>query len=177
MLKQNWQGEGFSSKAHEKRMFRAGQRMLKDFFQKSYDPKMIPHSLEQLFVVKPSPTLKVGGRIDRVDKTSKSLEIIDYKTGKTWDQKQVDESLQMTVYALAAADKGIFDQKPERVILSFYFLDSSKKLSTKRTAAQLKKARQELVTKAEKIAASDFSPQPSRLCDWCEYRLLCEAWI
>jgi len=129
-----------------------------------------------MFVIKASPSLRIGGKIDRVDEWRGKLEIIDYKTGKTLDQKNVDKSLQMTVYALAATDKGIHGKKPEAVTLSFYFLDSGQKKSTKRTAKQLKEAKKELIEKAKEIEKSEFEPIPGIWCDFCDYRLLCEAW-
>jgi DNA helicase-2/ATP-dependent DNA helicase PcrA len=117
------------------------------------------------------------GKIDRVDeKKDGALEIIDYKTGKTMEQKEADKSLQMTVYALAATDKGIFDKKPEDLILTFYFLDSGKKISTHRTTEQLAQAKKEILERAKEIMDSSFEPKPGSLCDFCEYKLLCEAW-
>jgi len=176
LLEKNWSAEGYASKAHEKRMKEQGRRMLSDFYDQDYDPKRIPKALEQNFVIKISPSLRIGGKIDRVDEWRDKLEIIDYKTGKTLDQKEIDRSLQMTVYALAATDQGIYGKKPEEVLLSFYFLDSGEKKTTRRTADQLQQAKKELVEKACEIEKSKFEPRPGRLCEFCEYRLLCEAW-
>lgn len=176
LLWQNWKSEGFSSKSHEQEMKKKGEKILRDFFQKSFNPEVIPKYLEYPFVIKVSPFLKIGGKIDRIDEYKDYLEIIDYKTGKPWEQKEVDKSLQMTVYALAATSKGILDKKPEKIILSFYFLETNEKKSTSRRAEDLQKAKEELAQKAKEIEKSDFPPKPSNLCDFCEYRLLCEAW-
>ena len=92
------------------------------------------------------------------------------------EQKDVDKSLQMTVYALAVSDKGIYNKKPEDLILTFYFLDGGKKISTHRTAEQLAQAKKDILEKAKEIMSSSFEPKPGNLCDFCEYRLLCEAW-
>ena len=178
LLTKNWSAEGYSSKAHEARMKKQGQKILSDFYEKGYFPdNPPPKSLEQIFVTKLAPQLKVGGKIDRVDRVAgSSLEIIDYKTGRVWDQKEVDKSLQMTVYALAACDPGIYAKKPEEVVLSFYFLETGEKKSTKRTSQQLEKGKKEILEKAKEIEKSDFPPTPSKLCDFCDYRLICEAW-
>ena len=175
-LDQNWLAEGYTSKSHEKRMKKEGKQMLKNFYEQGYYPQIPPKSLEQNFVVKISPYLKVGGKIDRVDEIEGKLEIIDYKTGKVWEQKKIDESLQMTVYALAAIDKGIYNKKPEEVILSFYFLKAGEKKSTRRNKKQLEEAKKELLAKAKEIEKSPFDPRPSQMCEFCEYQLLCEAW-
>ena len=176
ILDNNWSSLGYASKAHEEKMKVQAKRMLTAFYQK-FDHQLVPKDLEQPFIIKVSPDLKVGGKIDRVDELKDGkLEIIDYKTGKTWEQKELDSSLQMTVYALAASDKGIYDKKPEDLILTFYFLDSGQKKSTQRTKEQLEEAKKEIQNKAKEIQQSLFEPKPGNLCDFCEYKLICEAW-
>jgi len=176
IFSQNWSSVGYASKAHELKTQKRGEEMLKNFFKQCHNPKVKPRSLEQIFVVKVSPKLKVGGKIDRVDEIDNRLEIIDYKTGKPWDQKKVAQSLQMTVYALAAADRGIYGKRPEEVDLTFYFLETGERKSTSRTSKDLEKAREELLKKAQEIESSTFEAKPSQMCDFCDYRLLCEAW-
>lgn len=175
LLEINWSPQGYSNKTHEERMKKQGERILADFYEK-FDGKQIPRDLEQPFIIKISPQLKIGGKIDRVDEGKEKLEIIDYKTGKMMEQKDIDQSLQMTVYALAATDEGIYGKKPEEVVLTFYFLDAGEKRSTKRTLKELEQAKKELLTKAEEIGESDFAPTPNRMCEFCDFKLLCEAW-
>jgi DNA helicase-2/ATP-dependent DNA helicase PcrA len=175
LLDINWSPQGYASKSHEDRMKKQGQRMLTDFYRK-FDPKVIPKDLEQPFVIRVNPKLKVGGKIDRVDEKKGKFEVIDYKTGKVMDQKKIDKSLQMTVYALAATDKGIYGKKPGEVVLTFYFLDTGEKKPTKRTAEQLEQAKKELIDKAKEIEKSDFKPTPNHMCEFCDFKLLCEAW-
>jgi len=176
LLEKNWSSQGFKTKAHEKKMKQQGVRLLKNFYQKSYDPKNLPLALEQSFAIRISPTLKIGGRLDRVDRQAGKLEIIDYKTGRVWEQKRVDNSLQMSVYALAMADPGIYNQKPENVILSFYFLGTGEKKSTQKTSQQLAKDKQAILEIADQINGSDFKPNPGIWCRFCDFRLVCEAW-
>ena len=92
------------------------------------------------------------------------------------DQKDTDKSLQMSVYALAATDPGVLKQNPEDVVLSFYFLNTGEKKSTSRTKEQLVEAKKNIVEKAKEIEKSKFEPRPGVWCDFCEYRLICEAW-
>ena len=175
MLEINWLPQGYASKAHEERRKEQGQRILADFYDQ-FDSQIIPKDLEQPFIIRINPGLKIGGKIDRVDEQKGKLEVIDYKTGKVMEQKEIDKSLQMTVYALAATDKGIYGKKPEEVTLTFYYLDTGEKKSTKRTADQLGEVKKELVEKAKEIEKSSFEPKPSNRCEFCDFKLLCEAW-
>ncbi len=172
-----WIKEGYSSKNHEKKMYQRAQEMLKTYWQKTYQKKDNPIALEQTFALKITPTLKIGGRIDRVDRLPNgTLEVIDYKTGKVPEQKQVDMSLQMTFYAMAASNPNIFNTDPENIILSFYFLQNQEKISTRRSQEDLKQTQKEIIDQAKKMEKSDFLPQPSLLCDFCDFKLLCPAW-
>ena len=53
-----------------------------------------------------SPPFTIRGQIDRIDRLpTGGIEVIDYKTGRLESQKGVDESLQLSIYALAAATR------------------------------------------------------------------------
>ena len=183
ILEENWSPLGYPSKAHEEKYKKEGKKILSEFYDKSYNPQLLPLALEQVFSIKISPTLKIGGRIDRIDKVATGIEIIDYKTGKSPTKKEIEKDLQMTVYAMAAVDgtltyMGILERapKPEEVKVSFYFFDSQEKISTYRRQEDFETVKQELIKKAEEISQSDFSPTPGKHCDFCEYKLICEAW-
>ncbi len=175
-LKKLWHKEGYASKAQEQRMFLKAEDMLRSFYQHGYSRHDKPLVLEQPFVVKLSADLKIGGRFDRVDRVGGKIEIIDYKTGKLKTQKEVDKDEQMSVYALAASDVGTFAKKPEDIILSFYFLESQEKVSTQRTARDIKNIRTSIKQTAQEIETSDFLPSPGLYCDFCPFKLLCPAW-
>jgi len=183
ILEENWSQLGYPSKAHEEKYKKEGVKILSGFFDKAYDPKNLPLTLEQVFAVKVNPNFKVGGKIDRIDKAGLGIEIIDYKTGKSVTQKDLDKDLQLTVYAMAAVNgtltyMGLLEKipKPEEVKVSFYFFDTQEKISTFRKKEDFEVVKQELLKKAEEISKSSFSPTPGKHCDFCEFRLLCEAW-
>jgi RecB family exonuclease len=102
LLKNNWIREGYLSKTHEKEMFERAKNFLADFSVKLFDPTSTTIGVETPFAIK-LDGLKIGGIIDRIDKTKNGIEIIDYKTGAhPVTQKEADESLQLSIYALAA---------------------------------------------------------------------------
>jgi len=176
ILKQNWLSQGYSSKQHEQNALTQARKYLTEFYNQAFDFKLKPLALESSFKIKLANDLWVGGRIDRIDQLADgSLEIIDYKTGSVMDQKQANKSLQMTIYALAATNPGIYKQAPEQVKLSFYFFDGQQKVTTTRTKAQLMTAKKEILDIRDQIQTSDFQAQSNYLCQFCDYKLLCPA--
>ncbi len=83
-----------------------GLQQLRDFLTvaRSIPASQVLHT-EQSFEIKVGDTTVVG-RIDRIDQLSDgTVAIIDYKTGKARDQESADESLQLSLYAIAAKEK------------------------------------------------------------------------
>ncbi|MBI2593407.1 ATP-dependent helicase, partial [Candidatus Daviesbacteria bacterium] len=70
LLQKNWINEGYLSRVHEKNMRSKGEKILKDFFTKSFSPKILPIALELPFQFRLGDKLRIGGRIDRIDKLS-----------------------------------------------------------------------------------------------------------
>ena len=116
--------------------------------------------------------VRVTGRVDRLDRIAgKRVSIVDYKTGKRQDQKDADNSLQLSIYALAARDA--WGLEPERLVL--HNLDGNEEVVTKRTPEKLAAAEQTVVEVAAGIAAGNFEPNPDYHCRFCDYRELCPA--
>ncbi len=114
LLDEYWSSLGFGDRVYEEKMKRQGRDILNGFYDKGYDPKVIPTSLEEPFRIKITPMLTLGGKIDRIDTLRDgTTEIIDYKTGTAPKSRDVSKDLQLTVYAMAAGSK--------KVIVSFYF--------------------------------------------------------
>ena len=113
---------------------------------------------------------KVKGRFDRVDGFANGdIAIIDFKTGKAKTQDDADDSLQLSVYALAAA------KALGRTVASLAFinLENGAAVESRRTPKQLSEAEEEVRTIAAKIAAGEFDPRPSGNCFRCSYQTIC----
>lgn len=184
IFERNWVGEGYSGKTHEKKFFEKGKVYLSGYLKDGFNPKIIPVSLEQPFTIplngKDPRPIKIGGKIDRVDvMPDGTIEIIDYKTGATIpSQKEVDENLQLSFYALAATTIPTepFGVKPDKIKLSLYFLDDQEKITTTRTAEQLEKAKEEIFKVRDEIEKSDFRCSGHMFCqNTCEYSLFCKS--
>ncbi|MCX8008698.1 MAG: ATP-dependent helicase [Patescibacteria group bacterium] len=177
IYREKWISRGYGNVLYENKMKQHGEELLREFYEHAYDPNIIPRDLEQPFRITITPTVKLGGKIDRVDiHNNGQLEIIDYKTGQSTKIKNVDTDLQLSVYALAATDQGIYGYRPEDVIVSFYFFEGHQKVSSQRTKEQLEQAKEHIAKKIKEMETSSYVPTPGKHCDFCEFRLICEAW-
>ncbi len=179
LLAKNWVSEGYTNKTHEAKFFEKGKRFLAEYINTQFDPKRIPVKLEEKFIVPINPSLKIGGKIDRVDVLpGNRIEITDYKTGANIPtKKDVDTNIQLSFYAIAATSipEPIFSKKPEDVVLSLYYFDTQTKITTTRTVDQIQKAKEEIANFADQISRSDFRCSGSIICKDCEYKMLCDV--
>jgi DNA helicase-2/ATP-dependent DNA helicase PcrA len=113
---------------------------------------------------------KVTGRVDRIDRSgSDAVDIVDYKTGKPRLQEDADESLQLSLYALAA--KEVWGQRAEHLV--FYNLENNTLVSTTRSDAELEAAKRRVEDVANAVAHGKFPAKPGYQCRLCPYRNLC----
>ncbi len=187
ILKTNWIGLGFENKTHERQTYIQAEKMLVEYAKKALSDKPRIIAIEQPFNFwlnrttgeNRSKSLKVGGRIDRIDEIGQGIiEIIDYKTGPNVPtDKKVKEDLQLSFYALAATEvrDRIFNKKPEEVVLTLEYLEANKKISTTRTIEDLEGAKQAILKLTDEIASSDFHCSGGIFCKNCEYKMICQT--
>lgn len=178
-LTTNWLKDGYTSKKHEEQSYTQARQMLFQFVQQE---NVVPGqilAIEQPFNFWLN-NVKVGGRIDRIDKLPDGkIEIIDYKTGDNIPtERKLREDLQLTFYALAATEikDQILQRDCEEIVLSLYYLDSNQKLSTSRTREDLTMAKETILEKVAEIEQSDFICTGSIFCKKCEFSLLCQTY-
>ncbi len=174
-----WEPEGFPDRTSEQAYRRRTASLLDNFWtgELANAGEALHEELPFELRIDPgdgTPVVRVGGSIDRVDRLpSGGLEVVDYKTGQLSSQKGVDESLQLTIYALACRD-ALQLGTPERVTL--YFTEAATRMSTARTDAQLDAARDEILARAAVIRSGDFHATPSpKACGRCDYRAICPS--
>lgn len=150
---------------------RQGAAQLRDFLRTArLRPPHVLHT-EQEFKIQIGNATVVG-RMDRIDRIADTrVVIVDYKTGKPRSQEDADESLQLSLYALAARESFGYDAE----LLAFHNLEDNSVMSTTRSRFQLEEARVKVEDVAQKIAAGEFDAKPGFQCTFCAYRNLCPA--
>lgn len=177
LFKQDWIPVGYSSKSHEERMKREGEKILKNYFDKFHSKDLKIIGLEKLFKIKIADDIFLTGKIDRIDQFNKNeIEIIDYKTGKKPVEKELAKSLQLIIYLLAAQDKNFLNKKLSEINLTFYYLQAPEKITLKKTEEDLTEAKDGIINMVEEIRQNIFVANPGMHCDFCPFKIICEAW-
>jgi len=160
---------GFADHYQRELYEQKGTAELRDFLAGSASEQAEVLHTEERFSVKIGATNLVG-RVDRIDRASGDAVVItDYKTGRPRSQEDADESLQLSVYALAAREK--WGYHAERLV--FHNLEGNARVSTERSGIQIDAAKARVEEIAEKIAGGRFEPKAGMHCGWCAYRVLC----
>jgi DNA helicase-2/ATP-dependent DNA helicase PcrA len=151
---------------------RQGIEQLRQFFEsaRSAAPPEVVET-ERRFELQVG-SAKLAGRVDRIDRTGPdTVAIVDYKTGKPKSQEDADESLQLSLYALAARET--WGMRADRLI--FHNLENNIPVFTTRNDAELEAAKMRVQKVADGIAEGKFAADPGYHCAFCPYRNLCPA--
>ncbi len=170
LFRQDLAGEKIQEKYQHELYEEQGIKHLREFLAaaRALPPPQVLHT-EQSFEIKIGETT-VSGRIDRIDRRDDgTVAIVDYKTGKAKDQEDADESLQLSLYAIAAREKWGYDVGA----LVFYNLQENVSVTTMRSGPQLLAAQQRVEEAAQRIAAGEFNAKTGIHCSFCAYRSLC----
>jgi DNA helicase-2/ATP-dependent DNA helicase PcrA len=171
LLREDLSSAGMQDRYQHELYEKQGTEQLRDFLEASRATPLEVLHTEESFEIRFGETAVVG-RIDRMDRTPDgSVVILDYKTGKARTQEDADESLQLSIYALAAQEKWGY-----RVgSLAFHNLEGNVAVATRRSLLQLEEARERVQAAAQGIAAGDFRAKVDFHCAFCPYRSVCPA--
>jgi len=166
-----WQEDGYASKEEREQYKTKGREALKRFWT-AYEQQAAPDVLflEKKFSFKLGDD-SVKGTIDRVDKLPDgTLEVIDYKTGRGKTKLEFKDKRQLILYQLFLEE---FLKTPISA-LSYYYLETGEKISFTATEKDITKLRLEVLAEIESIKKRDFAPMPSNMCEYCDFREICE---
>lgn len=170
LYEETWIPYYYDSKSHERQKKEQGKEALTLYFEHNHE------QFDRVSMIEKGFNVKIGkytfrGVIDRVDDLGDGrVEIVDYKTGKTRTQRQVDTDKQLTLYAIAVEQ--VFKKTLDRV--SLYFLNDGVKVESVRTEEDKQKFIHEIAELAEGLKTTDFSATPGFHCKFCDYYGICE---
>lgn len=174
-LYDRWDDTGFADMSRRDKIgwYRHAQDVLRRH-QAQHAPSYRPAAaVEQWFDVDLGDRVRVRGFIDGVMPTGDGgFGIVDWKTNRRAKTRaQVETSLQLALYALAARD--LWGRDPDWVALEFVVPGIRVEVPIERIDVDAAVAEVHRVAAA--IRAGRFSPTPNRLCGWCDFRDICPA--
>jgi DNA helicase II / ATP-dependent DNA helicase PcrA len=173
LFEARWRKAFLSDPDQKERLRTRAHDLLKRFLAMQSERSGIPLALERIFKFSINDAGKpprLTGRIDRVDKTDRGLEIIDYKTGKS-TSTNLKSDLQLPIYALACFD--LFKEYPRR--LTYMFLGDETCHDAVYDPESLEKIKTSIISIIDEINKSDFVSTPGRICENCDYKRICPA--
>ncbi len=157
-------------------LFAEGEQILKSFVRSEgiVDPRDVL-AIERTFEIQIG-AFRVIGAIDRIDYVDhETVRVRDYKSNRViFSRSEVDESLQLSLYAIAVQSLFPWAKKVE---LQFDMVRHELKLKTSRTQEQLDSARRYIEAIGERTETShDFPARINTNCVYCDHRTQCDAY-
>jgi RecB family exonuclease len=162
----------------EKDYFDKGMRFLIDYYFKHqpFNDNTIATEKKIEIILDEKGDKKILGYIDRLvdNLETNEIEIHDYKTANTLPtREELEKNRQLALYSIAVKEEL---GKEKNVCLIWHYLAHNQKISIRKTEKDLEDLRKEVIALIDKIEqTTHFPPNPSRLCDWCEYKDMCEV--
>lgn len=176
LYQENWIPVGYHSQYHEKKMKKEGELILRHFFRKFHHPKINIIALEKPFKIKINDKIVLTGKIDRIDREKNYIEIIDYKTGAVPDEKDLKKDLQLAIYTMAILNDPSLKINLNQITVSYYYLQKEQKISQKKSAEEIDQVKEKIIEIVDEINKNEFFPKVGPWCDFCPFRMICEAW-
>lgn len=176
-VQQKWVSAGYTSKEEEQNYQKEGVEIVTAYHSAAQ------HRIEaQVVTIATEKTItcdlgnfKLSGRIDRLDKhPDGSLEIIDYKSGRTEvTPEYVSQSLAMSCYQLILSK--LHPQTP--ISATIYALRSGTSATYSLAGEALRQFEQDIMVLGEEILVRDLTElEPTRIaaCDDCDFLKRCQ---
>jgi DNA helicase II / ATP-dependent DNA helicase PcrA len=173
LLDAGWRRGGFSDSDQERQLRDKARIALTRYHGELASQSAEPVWFERSFSFRLGPH-HLRGRVDRVDRLADgSHELIDYKTGRPRSPAELNEDVQLSLYALGAQEAW---QLGAVQLAYYYVLDNQKVLVPPREQADAQWITDTVMEVGEGILGQAFEPTPSHAaCSMCDYRIVCPA--
>ena len=174
-----WRRAGFGDGEAERELRAKARIALERYHERLHGESSQPVWFERPFSLQIGPH-HLRGRVDRVDRLApgadgpaarEEYELIDYKTSRPKSAAELQDDIQLSLYALAARES--WNLKAARRAY-YYVLDDLKVALPSETDPERVKDRVGEV--GEGILSQRFEPTPSKAaCSICDFRIVCPA--
>ena len=176
LLNEEWKENSFDYQVREEKFKEQGIEMLTRYQSNMSDNPPVVIKTEEQFTFDIGP-ITIRGAIDRIDKTSEGISILDYKTSKT--SSSAKSNLQLAVYSmyLEQLDNDEIGGLPESSMLYFLRDEEDPVRDHSFTSEEIAKTKEKILAVAAGIRKREFGASKGKHCDWCDYKnLICPAW-
>jgi putative RecB family exonuclease len=158
----------------EKDYFNKGVDFLVKYYTKHYPFKEKTIAVEHKIDLQLNEDIRIIGYIDRLVENLETheIEIHDYKTANSMPRReQIESNRQLALYSLAIQETF---GKDKPICLVWHYLAHDLKVCIRKTEEQLETLKKEIIELVHEIeTATEFPPNKSILCNWCEYKEIC----
>lgn len=172
LLDAGWRRGGFGGSAQEIQLRGKATAALTRYHERFQSEQAEPTYFERSFSFQIGPHV-LRGRVDRVDKLPEGgWELIDYKTGPPKTASQLEQDVQLSLYAVAAREAWQLDTARG----AYYYVLDDAKVPVERDSSDRGWIEEVATEVAAGILSQGFEPTPSfAACAICDYRLVCPA--
>jgi DNA helicase II / ATP-dependent DNA helicase PcrA len=173
LFETSWRRVGFREDPTERDLRVKARSALERYHARLHGDELEPVWFERQFSLRIGPH-HLRGRVDRVDRLpggEERYELIDYKTSRPKSVEELDDDIQLSLYALAAREAWRVDAASRAY---YYVLDDEIVRLPGRTDEERVKAT--VLEVGEGIMSQRFEPTPSKAaCSLCDFRIVCPA--
>lgn len=175
MYDESWIDEWYKDKRQKEEYYELGKKIMRKYYSDHEKCWTAPVAVEGWFKIKVVNHF-LHGRIDRVDLLpDRTLEIIDYKTGKAKENLKADDKNQLLIYQIALEELPEYSDIGLPGKLTYYYLEDGSEISFIGSEKEKEKLRGKISETIEKIESGDFTATPGVFeCKKCDYKDICE---
>ncbi|HTA04937.1 MAG TPA: PD-(D/E)XK nuclease family protein, partial [Solirubrobacteraceae bacterium] len=175
LLDASWRRAGFGDSEQERGFREKAREALERYYERLSVQEAEPVWFERSFSFQLGPH-HLRGRVDRVDRVSDDVagedryELIDYKTSRPKSAEQLEDDVQLSLYALAAREDWGLRSSSQ----AYYYVLDDLKVPVPRGAQDQASVEALVMDVGDGILAQQFEPTPSHsACSICDYRIVC----